>query len=154
MRWWRRRREPASPSYPDDGSLPVVGGSDDPARADSAVVAEIAAGGVDLSVPVLVRHHLRLPDELAVEETRRMLGADGYAVAAAPESGAPGGSIGGAPGASPAAWAVRASRTQLLVPLSVAQERSRMAGLAQRLGGEAQSWDVCAPVGPARPVDG
>jgi hypothetical protein len=108
----------------------VVGGSRDPARADSEVVAELVAAGVVLDEPLLVRHHLLLPDEPAVEEARALLADEGYAVTAEPGD---------------AAWRVRASRTQLLTGLSVAQERSRMAGLAQRLGGDVDGWDACAP---------
>jgi hypothetical protein len=138
--WWRRGRQ-QPPSYDDDGTLPVVGGSSDPARADSAVVAEMAAAGVDLDRPVLVRHHLLLPDAGAVEEARRLLAPDGYAVRA--QRGEPA-----------AGWVVRASRTQILTGLSAAQERSRMAGLAQRLGGEATGWDACAPRAASTRGDG
>lgn len=119
----RRREEPVS--YADDGSLVVVGGSDDPARADSEVVAALASSGVPLDRPLLVRHHLQLP-EPALPEARALLAQDGYALAGEPPQ-------------------VRASRTQLLTGLSVAQERSRMAGLAQRLGGDVAGWDVLAP---------
>ena len=41
-----------------------------------------------------------------------------------------------------------AVRTQVLTALSASQERSRMAGLAQRLGGDVAGWDALGPAGP------
>jgi hypothetical protein len=92
----------------------------DPARADSDVLRD-----VDLPGPVLVRHHLVLP-AAAVEEAAALLAQDGYRL-----------TVDGAD--------VRAWRTQVLTPLSASQERSRMAGLAQRLGGDVRGWDALAP---------
>ena len=119
----------------DDGSLPVLGGSFDPARADSAVVSAMAGDGVDLSGPLLVRHHLRLPDEQAVGQARDIVAQDGYRVVELPAA---------------EGWSVRASRMQPVTGLSLAQERSRMAALASRLGGDASGWDVCGPVEPGQ----
>ena len=65
----------------------------------------------------------------------RALGQDGYALTV----------LDGPP------YAVRAWRTQVVTPLSAAQERSRMAGLAQRLGGDVAGYDV---LGPGAPSDG
>lgn len=125
-----RRRPPALPAYVDDGSLVVVVTAPDPARADSAVLAEAAEAGLDLARPLLVRHHLvGLPSAEAVELARSLLAQDGYALTV--EQGPP--------------HAVRAWRTQVLTAMSAAQERSRMAGLAQRLGGDVAGWDACAP---------
>lgn len=115
----------------DDGSLVRVGIAFDAARADSAVLAEMQAAGVDLSAPVLLRHHLLLPDEAAVEQARRLLAQDGYGLVAEP--------------AESRGFSARPSRTQVLTALSAAQERSRMAGLAQRLGGDVEGWDALAP---------
>jgi hypothetical protein len=137
-----RRREPEAVVLVDDGSLMRVGTAFDAARADSAVLAEMEAAGADLGAPVLLRHHLKLPDEAAVEEARRLLAQDGYATTAEPlEAGG---------------FAVRPTRTQVLTALSAAQERSRMAGLAQRLGGDVDGWDALAPKpspsGPPQPA--
>lgn len=120
----RRRKAPAVVALdPADPSLVVLVEARDAAQADSAVLAD-----VDLSQPVLVRHLLvGLPDEAAVARAAELLGQDGYAVGPAP-TGAP--------------LAVHASRTQVLSALSASQERSRMAGLAQRLGGDVQGYDV------------
>jgi len=121
----RRGRPEPVPAYADDGTLTLLLTADDPARADSDVLA-----GVDLAAPVLVRHHLvGLPDEAAVALAGELLGQDGYALTL----------LAGPP------YAVRAWRTQVLTPLGAAQERSRMAGLAQRLGGDVRGYDVLGP---------
>lgn len=126
----RRRRPEPLPEYADDGSLAVLLTADDPARADSAVLAEAAAAGLDLDRPLLVRHHLvGLPDDAAVARAGEVLGQDGYTLTV----------LEGPP------FAVRAWRTQVLTVLSASQERSRMAGLAQRLGGDVAGYDVLGP---------
>ena len=126
----RRRPPPPSVSYADDGSLDLLLVADDPARADSAVLAEAASTGLDLDRRLLVRHHLvGLPDLAAVEQARSLLDQDGYVLTV----------LDGPP------YAVRAWRTQVLTALSASQERSRMAGLAQRLGGDVAGYDVLGP---------
>lgn len=127
----RRRRTPALVALdPADPSLVVLVRAPDAARADSAVLAEAAERGVDLSQPLLVRHHLvGLADPAAVQTAEELLGQDGYVVLAG--QGRP--------------LAVLAVRTQLLTALSASQERSRMAGLAQRLGGDVAGWDALGP---------
>lgn len=134
----RLRRRPPAPVVldPADPSLVVLVTAYDAARADSAVLAEAAERGVDLDRPLLVRHHLvGLPDEAAVARAAELLAQDGYAL-----SDAPVGEAGG-----PAPRAVLATRTQVLTALSASQERSRMAGLAQRLGGDVAGWDALGP---------
>jgi hypothetical protein len=87
-------------------------------------------------VPLLVRHHLvALPDSGAVAEAERLLASDGYRVL---------------PGEDGPPLAVLAVRTQVLTALSASQERSRMAGLAQRLGGDVAGWDALG-LAPAPP---
>jgi len=128
----RLRRRPTEPplAYDDDGSLELLFTAEDAARADSAVLAEAGAAGIDLERPLLVRHHLvGLPDGEAVERARGLLGQDGYTLTV----------LDGPP------YAVRAWRTQVLTTLSASQERSRMAGLAQRLGGDVAGYDVLGP---------
>lgn len=129
----RRRREPVLPELQDDGTLPLLLEAFDPSRADSAVLEAAGVAGADLDRPVLVRHHLvGLPDLAAVDRARDLLAQDGYRLTV----------LAGPP------YAVRAWRTQVLTPLSASQERSRMAGLAQRLGGDVRGYDVlAAPVG-------
>ncbi len=131
------RRRPPAPVVldPDDPSLVLLVEAYEAWRADSAVLAEAAERGVDLAEPVLVRHHLvRLPDDAAVARAGELLAQDGYALSA--------------PERRPDGLAARATRTQVLTALSASQERSRMAGLAQRLGGDVGGWDAYGP-GPA-----
>ena len=128
MRLLRRRAAPPEASYDDDGSLGVLLTAPDPAQADSAVLAQAAGRGVDLSQRLLVRHHLLLPDDTAVTRATELLAQDGYRVTVV-EPGPP--------------VRLRAWRTQVLTAMSASQERSRMAGLAQRLGGDVQGYDVC-----------
>jgi hypothetical protein len=130
----RLRRRPAPPVLldPADPSLVVLVEGFDAARADSAVLAEAAERGVDLQQRLLVRHHLvGLPDAAAVTRAAELLSQDGYTVQVAPQC--------------PRPIAVLASRTQVLTALSASQERSRMAGLAQRLGGDVTGWDALGP---------
>ena len=130
---FRRHRPAPLPSYADDGSLTLLVEAPDAARADSAVLAEAADRGVDVEAPMLVRHHLvGLPDRAAVEQAEKLLAQDGYRLTV----------LDGPP------YAVRAWRTQVLTPLSASQERSRMAGLAQRLGGDVAGWDAWGEAGP------
>ena len=121
----RGRRPPPSVALdPADPSLVVLVQAPDAARADSAVLAEAAERGVDLAQPLLVRHHLVGLSGEAVARARGVLAQDGYDVVAGGEG------------------VVLAVRTQVLTALSASQERSRMAGLAQRLGGDVAGWDA------------
>jgi hypothetical protein len=128
-----RRRPPPPPVLdPADPDLQTCVVAFDPARADSAVLAEAAERGVDLEAPVLVRHHVvGLPDDEAVVELGRLVGAEGYVVRPGPDGAPP--------------RAVLACRTEVLTALSLSRERSRMAGAAQRLGGSALGWDAQRP---------
>jgi len=124
-----RRTEPLDELDPDDPSLVLLVEAFDAARADSSVLAEAAERGVDLDRRVLVRHHLvRLPDGAAVARAAELLGQDGYALTE--------------PVLDDGGLSVLATRTQVLTALSASQERSRMAGLAQRLGGDVRGWDA------------
>lgn len=133
----RRRRTPPVISYDDDGTLHLLVSAPDAARADSGVLAEANDRGVLLTEPLLVRHHLTLPGRAEVERAAELLGQDGYRLTVSAD---------GPP------FAVRAFRTQLLTAMSAAQERSRMAGLAQRLGGDVAGWDALGPAVPSTGV--
>ena len=112
---------------PADPALVVLVQAYDAARADSAVLADAAARGVDLERPLLLRHHLLdLPLE-AHARAAELLGQDGYALHPGPDG------------------TVFASRTQVLTTMSCSQERSRAAGLMQRLGGDVGGWDALGP---------
>ena len=125
------RRRPVAPVVldPADPRLIVRVEAFEAARADSAVLAEAAERGVDLSRSLLVRHHLiGLGDPTARSRAADLLAQDGYALQDGPADGPAG--------------RVLATRTQRLTALSASQERSRMAGLAQRLGGDVLGWDA------------
>jgi len=143
----RSRRAPAPVAFdPDDPSLHVLVEAYEAARADSSVLAEAAARGVDLDQPLLVRHHLvGLPDAAAVARAAELLAQDGYAVRpfGTGAAGVAAASGAGEPVRPP--LAVLATRTQVVTALSASQERSRMAGLAQRLGGDVLGWDALGP---------
>ncbi len=127
----RRKKAPPPVVYADDGTLELLVTAADPAVADSTVLAGVDA---DLAQPLLVRHHLvGLPDDAAVERARELLAQDGYTLTV----------LDGPP------YAVRAWRTQVLTAMSASQERSRMAGLAQRLGGDVGGWDALRPPVPS-----
>lgn len=122
-RLFRRRREEPEAPLVDDGTLVMVGESFDPARADSAVLADLAEAGVVVEGrQLMLRHILRLPDTDAVAEAGRILAPDGWVVGEGPDG------------------TTYADRPQLVTALELARERTRMAGLAQRLGGDAEGW--------------
>ncbi|MEV6832776.1 hypothetical protein [Amycolatopsis sp. NPDC051102] len=108
--------------------LKIVAEAFDPVVADSAVLAGSPAWVA--AAPAVLRHHLLLPpDRLA--EAASILAQDGYELR---EQSPDGGFT-----------RVLAVRVQVLDALHCAQERSRMAGLAQRLGGDALGWDALQP---------
>ncbi|MCX2954771.1 hypothetical protein [Lentzea sp. NEAU-D7] len=113
----RRRDEPALSV--DDPALVVVVEAFDIAEADSAALARSPRWRAD--EPAVLRHHVRIPAE-QVERARELLTPDGWVLVAGDIS--------------------HISRVQKLDALHCAQERSRMASLAQRLGGEALGWDA------------
>ncbi len=112
-----RQDEPALSM--DDPALVVVVEAFDIAEADSAALARSPQWRAD-ELAVL-RHHVRIPAE-QVERARELLTPDGWVLVAGDIS--------------------HVSRVQKLDALHCAQERSRMASLAQRLGGEALGWDA------------
>ncbi|HWD06455.1 MAG TPA: hypothetical protein VG674_28845 [Amycolatopsis sp.] len=113
---------------PDAPDLVVVAEAFDPAVADSAVLA--GAPGWVASAPAVFVHHLSLPRG-RVAEAAAILAQDGWELR---EQGPDGDRV-----------LVHAVRVQVLDALHCAQERSRMAGLAQRLGGDALGWDARQP---------
>jgi len=99
----------------------VLADSFDPAGSDVALLAPLSdALGSDR---VVLRHVLHLPDD-RVERLSATVAEEGYQVDVAPDGDV---------------WVWRAGS---LSGLQVAQERTRMAGLAQRLGGDALGWQV------------
>ena len=107
----------------DNPDLNLVAEAYDAAEADSAVLARSPRWRAEEMA--VLRHHLVLP-AAAVERARELLAQDGWELRVV-EAGDP--------------CRLHALRAQVVTALSCAQERSRMAGLAQRLGGDALGWD-------------
>jgi hypothetical protein len=124
----RRSSEPGL--TPETPGLSVVAEAFDIAEADSAVLAKSHLW--DEEKPAVLRHHLTLPAD-RVEEATRVLAQDGWELRMVSESGG--------------RASLLALRVQRLDALHCAQERSRMAGLAQRLGGDSLGWDALQPIG-------
>lgn len=139
--WWRGLRGPATPTLRvDSPDLRIVAEAFDSAEADSAVLARSPAWrATELAV---LRHHLRLPAD-QVGEAGAILDQDHWTVRRQPAE----------QGKHQDVALVTASRVQLLDALHCAQERSRMAGLAQRLGGDALGWDALQPTPRRAPDD-
>lgn len=127
--WGHPAPEPLDPDLPE---LVVVVHAFDEVEACSAAL-ERSRGWVADS-PAVLRHHLALPTA-ALGQAVSTAGQDGY-VASARTDGT---------GA-----ALVLQRVQVLDALHCSQERSRMVGLAQRLGGHVLGWDALQPPG----VDG
>jgi hypothetical protein len=113
----------------DTPGLSVIAEAFDIAEADSAVLAR--SHRWDQAKPAVLRHHLTLPAD-RVEEAARILAQDEWELRTVSESGE--------------VVSLHALRVQRLDALHCAQERSRMAGLAQRLNGDSLGWDALQPV--------
>ncbi len=111
----------------------VVSGFDDVEACSTAL--DRGAAGEPAWIPdaeAVLRHHLRLPAS-AVPQAVDIAAQDGYAPASDPDP------------ADDATVILQLERVQLLDPLHCSQERSRMAGLAQRLDGTALGWEGLQP---------
>jgi hypothetical protein len=122
----------------DDGSLttlgraPAVPSAEGDVAGDGEAVAAIAASGVDLSAPVLLRHVLLVHDPAAAEALRAAVAADGYDVRIDTHDGG-------------YTWIVTGSETVVLTPLHAAQARARFTSLASRHGATYEGWEAAAP---------
>jgi hypothetical protein len=128
----RRRRGAAVVPLADDGTLTTVGQGDDVEHGDGAAVEAIAASGVDLASPVLLRHVLLVRDPAQAEALAAAVTADGYDVRIDTVDGG-------------LTWIVRASETALLTAVHVARARARFTSLASRHGAEYDGWEAAAP---------
>jgi hypothetical protein len=129
----------AQPSV-DEPGLAVVVEAFDPAEADSAVLARSHRWVAER--PVVLRHHLRLPAD-RLGEAARILAQDGWKTRTVSES------MSETAPETEGFVLVHAVRVQRLDALHCAQERARMAGLAQRLGGDSTGWDALQREPPA-----
>lgn len=147
-RVFRRSSPPAGRPLADDGSGVVVAACFDPAAADSASVEQAVAAGCAVGTLVLLRHHLRLPSAAVAGEVGRAAGQDGWAAVledpAEERSDRPLSAL-----HAQLPVRLRLSRATPLTARDLARERARMAGLAQRAGGDVEGYDLLAPGGVA-----
>ncbi|MED5801537.1 hypothetical protein VX037_10915 [Gordonia sp. Z-3] len=130
------RREVAAQVQVDDPSLVVVVESADDAVASSTALADSAWRADD---EVVLRHVLRLPSS-QVDDAVALAGLDGYQSAkVGPVDG-----LASDTGTADEVIVVLA-RVQLLDAMHLSQERSRMASLGSRHGGEVLRWQVLQP---------
>ena len=154
FRWLRdgaaRRRGVGAALAPDAAGLVVVAACYDDVESCSAALERAAAVEPRWSAQqqALVRHPLVVP-ATAVEEIRAIVAQEGYGLVAG-EPALPDALVGEL---ATDAVLLFVARSELLDALHCSQERSRMAGLAQRHGGRALGWDALQPdpvVGPTR----
>ena len=93
---------------------------------------------------VVLRHHLLLPPD-AIDDAIAVAAQDGYAPGDAAGTELPTSTVDGSP--------LTLQRVQILDALHCSQERSRMAGLAQRRDGQVLGWDALQPDPGAREND-
>ena len=143
FRWFGKSRKPPVISV-DDPHLAVVVRAFDETAAASAVLD--AAQSWEPDEPAVLRHHIRLPTA-EIDTARGLLESDGWTLRTeddATDQGNHGQKM----------ISAVALRVQKLDALHCSQESSRMAGLAQRLGGTSLGWDALQQLsGPAQVTD-
>jgi hypothetical protein len=126
----RRSGGPPPAPLADDGSLTAVGRADAvPDVSDGEAVAAVAASGVDLSAPLLLRHVLLVNDPAAAESLHAAVAADGYDARLDTHDGG-------------WTWIVTATETVLLTPVHAARARARFTSLAARHHAEYEGWEA------------
>lgn len=144
--WFRRlfSRSKAAPLDPTRTDLAVVASSfDDAESASSALDRAKSDGSWNPERETVFRHHLVLPAD-TVEDAVSTAAQDGYVLAPSPSP---------EPVVPDAVYRldvmdgveVTLQRVQEIDALHISQERSRMAGLAQRRGGIVTGWDALQP---------
>lgn len=116
----------------DDHHLSVVARSFDDSEAASAVLN--TAQSWDPDQPAVLRHYVRLPAR-ELDRARTLLESDGWTLRAAEDDGDQASS-------AERMISVTALQVRELDALHCSQKSSRMAGLAQRLGGTSLGWDA------------
>ncbi|MFC9362448.1 ribonuclease E inhibitor RraB [Rhodococcus sp. NPDC057014] len=136
-----RKQAPLDQDRPD---LVVVASSFDDVEACSTVLDRAAAEEPrwDADAEAVLRHHLRLP-AASVADAVSIAAQDGYR----PQD--PDGQA--SPAEDGATVELVLQRVQVLDALHCSQEKSRMAGLAQRLGGSVDGWDATQPARESGP---
>lgn len=153
--WWRRLfgAAPVSELDPTRPDLVVVVASYDDAEACSTAL-DRASSEAPRWMPdeaALLRHHLMLPPD-RLDDAIAVASQDGYVAGPDearsdvrhPNVGEQG--IGCEAKPLTLQMPLTLQRVQLLDALHCSQERSRMAGLAQRLDGMVMGWDALQPV--------
>ncbi|OZD04719.1 hypothetical protein CH275_14980 [Rhodococcus sp. 06-235-1A] len=142
--WFRRlfSRAAAERLDPTRDDLVIVASCFDDAQACSAVLEDAARTQPvwTAASDVLLRHHLLLPAH-EVEDAASVAAQDGYEVG-------PNVELPNSPGYRPTVddgVPLVLQRVQVLDALHCSQERSRMAGLAQRRAGAVLGWDALQP---------
>ncbi|MFC9790920.1 hypothetical protein [Rhodococcus sp. NPDC127528] len=143
VQWWRKlfgRRRPA-PLERERADLVVVASGFDDVESCSAALDRASASEPAwiADAEAVLRHHLVLPAD-RVSWAVEIAAQDDYTVA---PTDAPAGEV--AAPADEGLVALVLQRTQVLDALHCSQERSRMAGLAQRGGGRVLGWDALQP---------
>lgn len=144
--WFRRlfsrsTRQTLDPTRTD---LVIVASSFDDAESCSTALER--ATGWESDAEAVFRHHLVLPAD-TVADAAAVAAQDGY-VMADEASSSPANSQTPESLAVSDGVEVTLQRVQVLDALHCSQERSRMAGLAQRRGGIVSGWDALQP-GPS-----
>ena len=136
-----RKQTPLDQDRPD---LVVVASSFDDVEACSTALDRAAAEDPrwDADAEAVLRHHLRLPAS-SVADAVSIAAQDGYRPRD-PDGPA-------SPAEAGATVELVLQRVQVLDALHCSQERSRMAGLAQRLGGSVDGWDATQPARESDP---
>ena len=136
-----RKQTPLDQDRPD---LVVVASSFDDVEACSTALGRAAAEDPrwDADAEAVLRHHLRLP-AASVADAVSIAAQDGYRLLD-PDRQA-------SPAEDGATVELVLQRVQVLDALHCSQERSRMAGLAQRLGGSVDGWDATQPARESDP---
>ncbi|WP_186628332.1 hypothetical protein [Rhodococcus sp. BP22] len=145
-RWFSRARSiPLDPARTD---LLVVASSFDDAEPCSAALERGTQQNAWVEdEEIVLRHHLMLPPD-TIDDAAAIAAQDGY-------ERAPGSMTMESPeinGYQPAVYGgvpIILQRVQVLDALHCSQERSRMAGLAQRRGGIVLGWDALQPASDA-----
>jgi hypothetical protein len=132
MGLFRRKKQAVVEPLADDGSLHDVGRGESVEAGDGAAVEAIAASGVDLAKPVLLRHVLLTNDPAAAEALAAAATADGYDTKIDTHDGG-------------WTWIVTARETALLTAVHAARARARFTSLASRHQAEYEGWEAAAP---------
>ncbi|EOM78168.1 hypothetical protein DW322_15960 [Rhodococcus rhodnii] len=140
--WWRRilGRKVRAALDPDRPDLVVVARCFDDVEACSTTLARAEETGWIAADDAVLRHHLVLPAD-RIADAAALAAQDGYVLHA------PDGYVlnAGDGGTERDPRTIVFQRVQVLDALHCSQERSRMAGLAQRHDGDVTGWDALQP---------